>query len=183
MQWDQRRYPCPHPTGPALSTSTQSSWATRACQAALGHLSPQLWGGCAGSSPPRAFARLDLEADGFHVSFPRVTACLAPCRGLLIPLSLLSPPSPGRGWPRCSCRATSRQLMPPLLLGPAPQGNALRPQQAVVRLQGSPKAMASPTDVAVAPEAAGNGSAPNYPEGLPWRVGGWSSYFICYQKH
>lgn len=47
------------------------------------------------------------------------------------------------------------------------------PQRAVARLQGSPIAMSS-TDVAVAPEAAGNNGASNYPRGSPlacWRSG------------
>lgn len=157
VHWDQHSYLCPP--------------VKRTCP---GHHSPDLQCHWAGSSPPRAFGRLVPEADGVRVSFPGVIACLAPCPGLLIPLLLLSPPQPQ--W----------RVAPLLLQSHQPTAHATAtavscssrqcpacPQRTAARLQRSPKAMSSPRDMAVAPEAAGNDSASNYPRGSSlacWRM-------------
>jgi len=88
------------------------------------------------------------------VSFPGVTACLAPCRGL--PINLLSPCSSPCGGPAeppadSSCYCCVLLLKAMTCLSPAHSTG----------LQGSLKAMSSPRDVAVAPDV-----APNYPRGV-----------------
>lgn len=164
VHWDQYSYLCPP--------------LKRTCP---GHRSPDLQCHWAGSSPPRAFGRLVPEADGVRVSFSGVIACLAPCPGLLIPLPLLSPPSPSGGWPHCSCRATSHQLVPPLLLCPAPQGNALRvPSTQQPGCKGPPKQRLL-LEMWLWPLRLQAMTVPQItPGGLPWLVGGWSSCFIRY---
>lgn len=85
---------------------------------------PSLQSCWAGAAPPHALARSVLEADGFCLSFPGVTTCLAPCRGLLIPFPLLCSPSlsrelpsapaepPDATWCHCCCSVLLLEAVP-----------------------------------------------------------------------
>lgn len=124
---------------------------------------PSLRSCWAGATPPRALARSVLEADAFFLSFPGVTACLAPCRGLLIPLPLLCSPAPAGS---CPLLPQSHQMPPGATA--AALFCSLRqclvcPQHAVLQLQGSPGATLAPRAVTMAPGSAGDDSASNYP--------------------
>lgn len=86
------------------------------------------------------------------------------------PAPPVPPPAPAEGGP------TAPAEPPPTACATATAVSSRQcpacPQHAVARLQGSPKAMSS-TDVAVAPEAAGNDSASDYPRGSSlacWRT-------------